>query len=487
MNYAGFPVKVRCRLTRTTRVLVLSCGYAYDRPFWTLYCHMRLTKLLIPGLVGLCVAAGASTSRAQKKSQTPPAPAPAPVTPYSGVERDSLLNGLQIITLERNGEPMVTCDIVIVTGSMFDPAGKVGLARLTQSILVGANPRLKEEIASLQGKIDWGVDWDTTWIHFEIPPAGVETALEIVGRLMVIENIRPATFSQQVDGELAQVRSNSLHIGMAERADATFFGQIYGDHPYGHAIQGDERSLAGIRAGDVLDYYRRFYLPNDAFVVVVGPVRHERIMRDFRTFFGSWAKGQIVPSTFRPPPRESSLRLIKTEVPDAPAVELRAGLIGVKLTDPDFIVTQVMAQILGERLKQVPASDAASQVSVSAPGRLLPGPFYFSAAVAPDRAAAFSRRATDSLAALATGPVAPEELASAKAALKAQEAARPIIEQLRKVEVFGLAKNYPLNWPGRVDAVAQADIQRVAKRLLEANAMTIVVVGKIDDQIKSQR
>jgi hypothetical protein len=40
--------------------------------------------------------------------------------------------------------------------------------------------------------------------------------------------------------------------------------------------------------------------------------------------------------------------LIKTEVPDAPAVELRGGLIGVKLTDPDFIVTQVMSQILGD-------------------------------------------------------------------------------------------------------------------------------------------
>jgi hypothetical protein len=84
---------------------------------------------------------------------------------------------------------MVACDIVIVTGSMFDPAGKVGLSSLTQSILLGANPRLKEEIASLQGRIEWGVDWDTTWIHFEIPPAGVESAFEIVGRLMVIENI----------------------------------------------------------------------------------------------------------------------------------------------------------------------------------------------------------------------------------------------------------------------------------------------------------
>jgi len=146
-----------------------------------------------------------------------------------------------------------------------------------------------------------------------------------------------------------------------------------------------------------------------------------------------------------------------------------------------------MSQILDQRLKQAPSSDAATQVTVSSPGRLLPGPFYFSATVPPDRAAAFSRRATDSFAALASTPVTQDELAAAKAALKAREAARPIIEELRQIEVFGLAKNYPLNWPGRVDAATQADIQRVAKRLFEANAMTVVVVGKVDDQIKSQR
>jgi zinc protease len=449
---------------------------------------MNLSKLAIVIFAGLGLAAAASVVQAQKKSQTPSAPPPvAQVTPYSGVERDSLLNGLQVITLERSSEPMVTCDIVVVAGAMFDPAGKVGLSNLTQSILLGANPRLKEEMASLQGKIEWGVDWDTAWVHFEIPPSNVDTALEILGRLLVIENIRPQVFSQQSDEALAQARANSLRISMAERADATFFEQIYGDHPYGHAINGDERSLSGIRQGDVLDYYRRFYLPNDAFAIALGPVRHERIMRGFRTFFGSWAKGQVVPATFRPPPRANSLRLIKTEVPEATAVELRGGLIAVKLTDPDFIATQVMAHILDERLKQVPASEAATNVKVNAPGRLLPGPFYFSATVPPDRAAAFSRRATDSLAALATAQVTPDELASAKAALKAQEAALPINEQLRRIEVFGLPKNYPLNWPGRVDGLKQADIQRVAKRLLEANAMTVVVVGKVDDQIKSQR
>ena len=125
-------------------------------------------------------------------------------------------------------------------------------------------------------------------------------------------------------------------------------------------------------------------------------------MRDFRTFFGSSAKASCVPSTFRPPPRESSLRLIKTEVPDAPAVELRGGLIGVKLTDPDFIVTQVMSQ--SRRAPETSSGKRCGEPGDRQRSReAAPGPFYFSATVAPDRAAAFSRRATDSLAALATG------------------------------------------------------------------------------------
>jgi hypothetical protein len=143
-----------------------------------------------------------------------------------------------------------------------------------------------------------------------------------------------------------------------------------------------------------------------------------------------------------------------------------------------------MSQILGERLKQVPTSDAASQVS-GAPGRLLAGPFYFSATVARSSGCLLAR-ATD-VSRLWRPDRWHRKNCFSQGCAQAQEAARPIIEELRKVEVFGLAKNYPLNWPGRVDAVAEADIQRVAKRLLEANAMTVVVVGKIDDQIKSQR
>src|SRR5215510_2121714 len=81
------------------------------------------------------------TARCQKKDQNhPPTVAinVTPVTPYSNVRRDNLLNGLQVIVLERPGDQVVKCDLVIRTGAMFDLTGKTGLAVLTQGSLLAA-------------------------------------------------------------------------------------------------------------------------------------------------------------------------------------------------------------------------------------------------------------------------------------------------------------------------------------------------------------
>src|SRR5262245_5078582 len=125
---------------------------------------MRFSKLLTLvscNILLTCVLAQATVAQKKdndkKKDNLGPAvPAVIPPTPYSNVRRDNLLNGLQIISLERAGDATVKCDLVIRAGAMFDMAGKTGQAALTQDTLLAVNPQLKEEIESLQAKIDWG-------------------------------------------------------------------------------------------------------------------------------------------------------------------------------------------------------------------------------------------------------------------------------------------------------------------------------------------
>src|SRR5215813_4612033 len=98
---------------------------------------MRFSKLLSLVSCGLLlIGVLAPLTGAQKKDKDkdkshPPVPAILPPTPYSDVRRDTLLNGLQIITLERAGDANVKCDLIIRAGAMFDMAGKAGVAALT--------------------------------------------------------------------------------------------------------------------------------------------------------------------------------------------------------------------------------------------------------------------------------------------------------------------------------------------------------------------
>ena len=404
------------------------------------------------------------------------AQSPAPQTPLSGVKRDALLNGLQIVVLDTPSPP-VRCDLLIRGGSMFDLAGRAGLAAVTQETLIAVNPRLREEIESLEGTINWGLGYDESWFRVEVPSKNFETALEIISRLLIIENIRPDAFKRAKEAQLEKVRQIEKGLTPGARADRALVEGLYGQHPYARPVDGTEATVSAIVQGDVLDYYRRVYIANDSSVVVTGPIGPERVMRTFRVLFGSWVKGPIVPPTFRQPARTTEVKLLKVNVADSPKVELRGGLIGVQVSDRDYLITQVMARILQDRLKQGIGTDAPESVKAYAPDRILPGPVFFAASVPPDKAPQVSRTATDAFAAFAANPPTEAELASAKASLKGDRAAQTMADQLFEVERFGLPKNTPLVWATRLDAITTAEVQRVARRLLEANALTVVVLG----------
>src|SRR5262249_7885052 len=352
--------------------------------------------------------------------------------------RDKMINGLQIITLERAGDANVKCDLIIRAGAMFDLTGKTGVAALTQETLLAVNPQLKEEIESLQAKIDWGLNWDTTWFHIETPANNFDSVFEILARLLVVENVRPDAFKRAHQERLEKVKS--VKPTPAEQADEAFLKAVYGDHPYGHNVGGGEATVSGIKQADVYDFLKRFYIANNGSIVVVGNITHDRAMRPFRAFFGGWAKGQSVPATFRQPAQTVELKLVKVEVPDTPNVELRGGMIGFRIADPDFLVAEAMARILNARLKREAETVGGGVGGGYAAGGCWGGRFSVRQKIPPDQGWAFQRRATESFASLATTAVSAEEIAAAKSSLAEEHAARSVENYLREIEAFKTPK-----------------------------------------------
>lgn len=451
----------------------------------TEFTAMSFSKLLSLALVTALLAGPcASSTRAQKPApkdnRSPLAPvASLPATPFSDVRRDNLLNGLQIITLERASEPLLRCDVVLRAGAMFDLVDKIGQASLTQATLMAVNARVKEEFESLNAKLDWGVTSDTTWFHIESPPASFDAVMEILARLLVVENIRVDAFKKAQQDTLAKL--NAAQPTLAERADEVFLQALYGTHPYGHNLIGNTQTITNMKQGDLYDFHKRFYMGNNAFAVVTGPIKHDRIMRTFKTFFGGWIKSAIVQPTFRAPARVAQLNFVKVEVADAATVELRGGVLGARLTDGDYLAVELLARLLAARLNRA----GIAGVSIHHLERVLPAPFYFAATVGADKAQELSRQLTDAFAALATVEITADELTAAKAALNAEFAAQPIEHALRDIEAFNLAKNWPLTLSKNISDLTAAELQGVAKRLLDANALTVVALGRVNE-LKSQ-
>lgn len=442
---------------------------------------MHFSKaLLVIMLIGAVVTANAQkdSQKEKKNGEQDNRPVLTPANPYREVTRESLLNGLHIISLGRSGDASIKLDLVVKGGAKFDLSGKTGLAKLTQETLLAVNPNLKSELESLNAKIDWGVDIDTTWFQIETPLASLDTVLEIVGRLLVVENIRPDAFKHAQEEHLNRIKEKQSLP--AERADDSFLSALFGDHPYGHNVDGTVESVTAIKPGDVYDYLKRFYLSNNAFVVITGNITSDRALRPFKTFFGGWIKGQLVPATFRPPRQVARLNLVKIDVPEAANVEIRGGVLGVKYADPDYLAAEALAQVLAARMKQ-----DAGGFSVKLLPRVLAGPFYFSASVPADQAPALSRAATECFASLTTTPVSPTELAAAKTALANEYSSRPPEHYLHEIELYSLPRNFPLEIGKKIDALSVADLARVSKKLLEANALTVVVLGKVNEGFKS--
>jgi zinc protease len=398
------------------------------------------------------------------------------------VRRDQLLNGLQLVSLEKPAEGMVQCDIVIRAGSMFDPVAKTGLAGLTQRTLLAVNPRLQEEMESLGATIEWGWNWDTTWFRLRSSPRTFEQALEILARLLVVDTIRPDAFKLAVEQQLSEIR-RPLPLNL--RADELLVSNIFGTHPYGHNLLGTDASLSNLRPGDVYDYFRRFYIANNASAIVTGPIRQGRVVGLFKIFFGGWSKGEIVPATFRRPVGVSKERIITMVEEGESSVEVRVGLAGERAASPAYLAARALGEVWGLRWQKGEESSGAREVRVDLLPRTLDGPFYFRAEAPTHRARAVANRMTEIMTGVLSTPITPEELESAKTSLASSLEARPLNEWLWEVEAFGLPRNWPLTALPQVRALTVSDVSSVARTLLERNSPTVVLAGRLEGETPS--
>jgi zinc protease len=284
---------------------------------------------------------------------------------------------------------------------------------------------------------------------------------------------------------LASIRMR--HSDPGAIATEAFFAAAYPGHPYGRPIDGTEASVAAIRVEDLRTAHAAALARDRLRVAVVGAIGPDALGPMLDRLFGG------LPATGAPLPPVTTPRLSAATTVidiDLPQSVVLVGNAGPRIDDPDFLVAMVMDYVLGggafgSRLMEEMREKRGLTYGVStylASGDL-GGLYLGSFSSSNDRVAA----ALDLLRAewrrMAEGGASPAEIERAKRFLTGDFSLRfqgnqAIAAQLLALQLGGHAPDYVNTRNARVEAITADEVAAVARRLLQPEALTSVIVGR---------
>ncbi len=271
-------------------------------------------------------------------------------------------------------------------------------------------------------------------------------------------------------------------------ADRCFQAFLYGRHPYGHAAEGTERTVRGLTPADVREFYRRYYGPARAVLVVIGDAPADELAAKAERAFGGWRSTAEPPTALSDPTRVSGRRVLLVDKPDATQTHIRVGNVGIARTDPAYVPAVVTSTILGGGFGSRLIDELRVKRSLTYSAWS-----YFAArkAVGDFRVGTFTKVATsgealgvtlDLLSEFVKGGATAAELDRAKSLLVGQyplqlETPNAIAGKLAELQSYGLPRSDIETVPARVLAVGNADVAAIARRYVPVQDAAIVVVG----------
>jgi zinc protease len=448
-------------------------------------------KSTLCAIVLLAVLGAPATAQVRSwPSESPPGPLKARDIKFPPYELQTLPNGLQVVVVLHHRQPAVSMRLLIRAGTASDPPGKLGLAHMAASLLDqgidGASAQeMNDAIDFIGGEMGAGAGTDLTQLHTFVMKDSFEPGLR-----MLSDMARHPTFApSEIDRQRQQMLSG-LKVSLEDPeyiANTVFDRLVYGFHPYGMPESGTAQTIAGLTREDLLGFHRRYFVPNNAILAIVGDVTADEAFNAAKKVFGDWQKVDLTTEKLTQPP-DPTRRVIVVNKPDSVQTEMRVGHLGIQRNHPDYMAVNLAIRILGgegsNRLHQVLRTERGLTYGAQANMDTLKetGDFEAETNTRSEATGEVLRLIVDEFWRLQRERVGEHELADAKAYLTGSfpltiETPENIAMQVVTNIFYGLPLGELQNFRERVNAVSVDDIQRVARAYLRPDRLSVVLVG----------
>jgi len=403
-----------------------------------------------------------------------------------------LANGLTVIYNQTAGLPVVAAELVIKTGGDANPMDRPGLASFTAALLdQGTASRnalqIADDVAQVGATLGASSSKDASYVSVQSLRKNLPAAMELLADIALHPNFPQAEIDRQRAsrlGELVQVKDDPGTVSIIA-AEAALYGSM---HPYGFIELGTEASAKAMTRDEMTAFWSKNFVPNNAALVVSGPISQADVKALAEKAFGAWQKGAPAgptPGTMLMP---TSARVVIVDKPGSPQTQVAVSQIGVPRSTPDFASLNVMNLILGglfsSRVNLNLREDhgytygAFSQFNF----RKGAGPFWVQSAVRTDVTAPAVAEIFAELKKMRDTPVTPVELTMGRDALVRSlpanfETTGSTVFTFGGLYVYDLGLDYYAKFPAEVSAVSATTIQAAARKYLDPDKMIVVAVG----------
>src|SRR6058998_492783 len=243
------------------------------------------------GVVAVLLGATSLAAQAVDRAK-PPALPPPPALKLPAVQTAALANGLELAVVEMHKVPVVDVQLVLDAGAARDPVDLPGLATFTATMLQqGAGRRgaleIADEVALLGAQLNTSASLDVATVSLHVPKRRLEPALDLLADVLLRPTFPDSEVARQRELRRAQIVQQGDNP--AAIASIAFPAIVYGRmHPYGRPLNGTEASTDALTRDRVAAFYRTYYRPHVARVLVVGDVTLAEVRELVAERFGAW-------------------------------------------------------------------------------------------------------------------------------------------------------------------------------------------------------
>jgi zinc protease len=461
---------------------------------------MRVTTLLLASAVAALSAAPVRQAPAAQSAfpSTPPKPGPPRDFRVPEPKRFTLDNGLQVALVQWGNMPKVRVTLDVRTGNVFEKKDEVWLADLTGDLMregtsTRSSAQISEQVARMGGSVNVNVGLDTATIGGDVLS---EFGAQMVD--LVADIARNPKFPESELPRLKANLSRSLAVALSQPQQVAlekFRAVLYGDHPYGRVFPTEEM-IKGYTLDQVRAFYQSTFNATRSRLYVVGRFDAAAVEDAVKKAFSGWPKG--TPAAPDPPKPRSERAIYLIDRPGAVQSTLLIGLPVVDPTSDDFIPMTVMDALLGGAFaSRITKNIREDKGYTYSPYSELSTRFrdtYWAenADVTTNVTGPSIKEIFGEIDRLQADPPSAQELTGIQNYLAGtyilQNSSRGgITGQLEYIDLHGLPASYANEYVKKVYAVTPQQISEVARKYLQDDRATIVVVGDrkvVEEQLK---